>query len=286
MLSEAAGLDRLERWMHAIVSHPQGASGALRDAAVKGLLPEAVSNLEAVVLPSRELSSVERLAVYADMYFWRLIDILAKDYPTVRAVLGPPRFGKLAREYVTAHPSSHYSLSFLGAAFPRFLATEARKLPHREYLAAVAQVERAMEEVFDAEAPEPITLEQIQGIPPESWATARFRTIPALRLLELDYPVTAGITAVREDRKVQVPMRRPSWVLVFRKDLVVWRKDLGQDRFRMLSLLQQGRTLGEALEACASLPGQDVEAMARSLGRWFEDWTAEKLFCGIEVEGS
>jgi hypothetical protein len=283
MPSEAPELDRLERWMQEVVMHPRGASGALRDAEVKSLMPEAAASIESVVLPSRELTSVQRLAIYANMYFWRLIEVLEKDYPTVKAVLGPERFNKLVRDYVEAHPSRHYSLSHLGEAFPRYLGEEARKVPHRGYLAAVARVERAMEEVFDAEQAEPITPEQIHEIPMESWAGARFRTIPALQLLELDYPVTESITAVREDRKVRIPAQRPSWVAVFRKDLVVWRHDLGQERFTLLSSLQQGKTLGEALEACASLPGQDLEALVPSLARWFEDWTADKLFCGIEV---
>ena len=76
--------------------------------------------MEELVAPTGELSSVEHLRVYSNMYIWRLVDILGEDYPTTAHALGE-RFYATAQDYLTRHPSTHPNLSFLGAGFPAYL---------------------------------------------------------------------------------------------------------------------------------------------------------------------
>ncbi len=44
------------------------------------------------VLPSKALSSVERLDIYAYMYYARLIEVLENEYPTTQQFLGADPF--------------------------------------------------------------------------------------------------------------------------------------------------------------------------------------------------
>ena len=57
-----------------------------------------------VVLPSKSLSSVERLDIYAHMYYARLLEILVDEYPTTRQILGP-EFSRACRRFLARHPS-------------------------------------------------------------------------------------------------------------------------------------------------------------------------------------
>ena len=285
MSDSAAHLQRVQRWFHASITHPEGSRAGLESDAVKRLLPAAYRQLEDIVLPSTELTSTERLSIYANMYFERLIDILAEEFPTVRYLLGPQIFADVVRNYVTRHPSTHYSLARLGRNFPQFLLDESGKIsiPNREFAAAVATVERTMEDVFDEEQVEPLVFDEIEAIPPERWHAVRLKTISALRLLELPYPVNAYISAVRDKKSVSIPVASRSFVVVYRLNYRVWRMDLDELQFTLLFELRKGRTLGEALSVCAERHDDNVAVLADSLHEWFRTWSAEGFFHKVDI---
>jgi len=284
MLRDMPELDQIERWMQALIMDPDGVQSALRSKAVGNILPFTKASLEGLVLPSQQLNSVERLSIYGEMYFWRLTEILAEEFPTVQHLLGKEVFGKVVRDFVTRHPSTHYSLTRLGSKFPAYLADEADDIPDREFVADVATVERAMEDVFDARRAEPIQFEDLTAIPIERWGDVRLQTIPALRLLQLDYPVNTFITAVREDRHMDIPAAAPAFVAVYRHNYRVWRIDLDGQRFTLLAALHQGESLGSALDLCASLPEADPAGLMDAVSGWFREWTSEGLFYGAQLD--
>lgn len=280
MADSTPDLERIQRWFHAAITHPGGARKGLASDLARQCLPGTVGD---VVLPSSALDSRQRLSIYANMYFDRLIEVLGDEFPTVRHLTGVDRFAEIVKAYVTEHPSTHYSLAKLGEKFPRYLlqADDALDVPHRRFAAAVATVERTMEDVFDERRDEPLVLEDIEGIPPDSWGDLRLRTVSALRLLTLPYPVNATISAVRDGRDVDIPARERSFVVVYRRDYRVWRKDLSKAQYTLLSALHEGQTLSGAVRAAAELPGSDSTALAASLNEWFRDWTAEGFFYSV-----
>ena len=277
-------LDQIERWMQALIMHPDGINSGLRSEEARDILPSSAEGLERVVLPSKQLNSQERLGIYRDMYYWRLIGILEEEFPTVQQLFGEELFSEVARAYVTQHPSRHYSLTRLGSKFPGYLAEEVGDLPHRRFAAAVATVERAMEDVFDARQVEPIQFEDLQSIPIERWGDVRLQTIPALRLLRLDYPVNSFITAVRENRHMDIPATSPAFTAVYRHNYRVWRVDLDLERFTLLDALHQNESMGSALDQCASIPGIDPTELTGSIGDWFREWTTQGLFCAAQLD--
>jgi len=68
--------------MHAVFTHPDGAEAGLQGAEAQEMFPIRIEDVEGLVLPSKNLTAVERLSIYANMYHWRLIDILADEVPT------------------------------------------------------------------------------------------------------------------------------------------------------------------------------------------------------------
>ena len=281
MPREAPKLDRIERWMYTVITHPDGAKAGIEAYSTQN--NEQALNLEKTVLPSKELTSLDRISIYANMYFWRLNEIMSNEYPTVSHILGEKLFSKLVKDYVTHHPSTYYNLNKLSIKFPLYLLTEAKDIPHREFVAAVATVERAMEDVFDERHVERIQIETLQIIPDEKWADIRLQLNPALCLLELDYPVNAYMTAVREDRHMDIPQPEKTFVVVYRCNYKIWRDDLDQDRYLLLSKLKDGETLGATLEACGLLPDVDIDKLTSNLGEWFKEWSALEFFCGINA---
>lgn len=278
-LRDTRELDTLERWMQAVVMHPEGAGPGVRSPPAKKLLPRAAKNLASVVLPSKQLTSVERLDIYAHMYYARLLEVMENEYPTTLQILGREPFFDACREYLRRHPSRSRTLNSLTGKFPAFLA---RHLPkgHRSALAAdVARIERAMEDVFDAPRAEPLTAAEIAAVGAGEWERARLRVNPALRFLELRYPANAYLNAVRGKGRPRIPRPKASCVIVFRRGFQVFRRDQEPAQFRLLQALAVGRTLGQAVRASVAKRKGSAERIAGTLGAWFKEWAANGLFC-------
>jgi len=279
-LRDVPRLETIERWMQTVVMHPEGASAGVLSKSARHLLPKAATELETIVLPSKALSSVERLDIYAHMYYARLLEILSEEYPTTRQILGEKTFERACRRFLERNPSKHRTLNRLSERFPDFLA---RHLPpgNRRGLAVdVARIERAMEDVFDAPRAEPLTAAQFAAIGADEWHRVRLRVIPALRMFRLRYPANEYMTRVRGNEKPRIARPRPLCVIVYRLGYRVYRRDQTPGQFKLLAALASGRTLAEAVRTSLSGRRGSPDKLAATLGAWFREWAAAGLFCG------
>jgi hypothetical protein len=270
----APGLDTLERWMQAVVMHPSGAEAGVLAPPARRLVAAAARDPSAVVLPSKQLSAIERLGIYAHMYYARLVEVMEAEYPTVRQLLGPTAFASACRQYVAKHPSRSRLLNGMSTGFPDFLA---KSLPrsHRHGLAVdIARIERAMEDVFDAPAAEPMTEGEFAAVGERT----KLRVTPALALLELRYPANAYMNALRRGEQPRIPRPRATQVIVFRRGFQVLRREQEPEQFRLLKALVAGKPLAAAVRASISRRAGSAERVAKRLGGWFAEWAGAHLF--------
>ena len=250
----------LQSWMMGVIAAP---------------LPPHPDDVAAHILPSATLEPEERLDLYRDMYEVRMMEALEADYPAINAFLGHAKFHRLAWDYVQAHPSTTYTLHLLGEQMPEFIENDP-KLTRRPLLADLARLELAMTEVFDEAEKAPLAAEAFAGIDPAQLAGTRLVTIPALRLLALQYPVNDLFTAYREEEAMVAPRKRATWLVVHRRDYSVYRTPLTERAFVMLSALRDGKTIGETIELLPHLTGDELFG-------WFREWSAAGLFSDINV---
>jgi hypothetical protein len=136
------------------------------------------------IVPGGRLAPPDRIAVYAGMYLWRLVDALAEDFPKVAEALGRERFADVVRAYLARHPSTEPSVRHLGGAFAAFLVGA-----EPAWLADLARLEWARLDVFDAPDATPLTLDELRGVPAEAWPELRLASVPALARLGAEWPV-------------------------------------------------------------------------------------------------
>jgi len=276
-----------------LLSAPDGA--ALGAAALhrEGTLES--EDLAFLVRSDATLSAVEHVDIYADMYFYRLRDCLAEDFPKLAAQLGEARFHNLITDYLLAHPSSHFSLRELGRALPGFLAGHAlaRELPA---LADLAALEWARGDVFDETDATPLS----QHLLLERGAAApeifRLALVPAARLLRIDpsvLPLWKRLGAVdhadekdgtapgavgraNDARETNTSTHRKEScdVVVWRKGFGVYHRSLPADEARCLEALSAGGAtlarLGEIASAHAP-PERAGQRLAELLALWTMD---------------
>jgi len=275
--AEALPLDRIQRWLQAVIVRPESVEEALVAPEVAVEIPP--GDLERVVRPSWSLTAAERVGVYHGMYLLRMVEALETDYPAIRYALGEEAFLELVRAYVARYPSRSYTLNRLGDRLPQFFLDEPDR-PDSAFLHDLARAELAITEVFDEQESPVLSAEALRDVTETGWPAVRLRPIRAFRLLALRHPVRGHLEAAKHGRPVPRPRRRASFVAVYRRDLSVFRLELNRSEHAMLSALAAGGPLGEALAAGARELRQSRREKA--VFRAFRTWIAEGMFSAID----
>ncbi len=186
-------LGELQARFHALVTAPENVAATL---AARG--PQAVSEIQELVVGDDRLSAVERLEIYANMYFFRIRDVLRDEFPRTAALLGDSTFHDLIVDYLAALPPRHPSLREVGARMPAFLA-EHSTARARPWLAELARLERTRLELVDAPDAEALTLDRARAMDPAELVALPLRLVPAHLILENRHavaPLWRALTAV------------------------------------------------------------------------------------------
>lgn len=260
-----------------LITAPEGVEQGLET------LPEAQrrlpGGLEGWLRGDRRLGAKERLDIYANMYFYRLLDVLKEDYPALLAAVGEVAFHNLVTDYLLVHPSTHPSLRFLGRHLPGFLRHHplARARP---WLADLARLEWAMVEAFDGPDAEPLAAERLQALPAPRWASARLRFVPTLEVLRLSSPVHEAWSRLRSGGAAGDVGEGPTTLRVWRKGFSVFHRAVEPPEEAALGAVLAGEDLGGVCEAVAVLepPERTPLAVAAILKGWF----ADGLIAGLE----
>lgn len=289
-MSGAAGdLRRVQQWMQAVITHPAGVEEGSASAEATGAIDGGPNAIERVILPSRALSSQERLAIYHRAYFARLLECLHDDFPTLLGFLGGEVFDGLAIEYLIGHPSRSYTLNRLGERFVEFLeATRPRGAQDdwADFLIDLARLDWTFGEVFDGPGLEdhpPFDPEPLGQLMPDQWERARLVPARCLRLVAFRYPVNDYYTQLRSGQRPSIPEPVPTWLAVTRRDYVVRRHPLSHPQFELLGGIAQGLTVGAVIVRVATLANGGSDEWAGSLRQWFFDWGRDGFFEGIEL---
>lgn len=301
-LPEGPELDVVQQWFQAVISHPGGVAGGLGSEEAQRRLAVGPGELGTVVAPSRNLTSEERLGIYAHAYYARLLECLEDSFPVLARALGKEVFTSFAFEYLQRYPSRSYTLDRLGEDFPRFLdetrpdrdpadpaATDSEAPAWPDFLVDLARLEWAIAKVFDGPGVEFQSLlqpEDLEALGPERFAAARLQLVPCLRLLAFRYPVNAYYTAARqaaEEEESPLPDPAPEHLALTRKDFVVRRHPLTSTQHALLQALAGGARVADAIAVAAeSAEGDEgTETFAAELRESFRLFAAQGFFQSV-----
>lgn len=267
---------RLQRRFFSLITAPQGVAPGLR--ALAGQDPD-IAPLHGWIDASNEAEAIERLDVYANMYFFRLLDALQQDYPKLVSLVGAVNFHNLVTDYLLVHPSRYASIRHIGRHLPAFIQGHALEKTWPA-LPDLAKLEWARGEVFDAADSTPIQASELATLPPESWAELRFGVIPALRVLDMQLPADAVWLAIERSEPLPQAAEQaaPFSMVVFRSGLIAYHRRAMEGEAAALRAICAGSPFGEICAALEAEHGEAAAPLAFSLlGRWLEDG----LLCSI-----
>jgi hypothetical protein len=233
--------------------------------------PDAPDALLGLIRGDERLSAVERLDVYAGMYFFRIRDVLRDEYARTAALLGDDAFHNLVVDYLQACRPSHPSLREVGARLPGFLAAHPTG-GDRPWLAELARLERARLELYDGPDTEALTIEALRATPPERFGALRLRPISCHALLENRFGVSALWRG--EDAHARSPAPGPETLLVWRRDVEVYHRAVDPEEAGWLRRLEPGVPFERICAELGETTGSEEAAAVRAfelVSRWTAD---------------
>lgn len=221
---------------------------------------------DAALLP--DLLGPGRLGLYRGNLAAAWDKALSAAYPVLRRLVGEEFFAALARAYGRAHPSRDGDLNRFGDEFAAFLRTFA-PVKDYPYFPDMARLEWALHRAHYAPAAAPMDAAGLAAAGQDADA-ARPRLHPACALLATEWNVAECWLAHQSADEVIFPARMegPCWMAVTRP---LWKTavlPLDRAGHAALAVLEEGGTLGAALDAALELePGFDIAAAFR---RWLD----------------
>lgn len=291
----ATGLESIQRLMARALMRPLTSGERMQRAWPDGTLSAEIASQ--FIKPNDRLSSFERLQIYNQQYWWRLLGAFQDDFPGLRAVLGERRFERLGIAYLDAHGSTSWSLRNLGQHLPAFLEEHPElTTPHTALALDMARVEWARVVAFDD--PE-LSVLDASKLARKSPGKIRLRLQPYITLLKLSHPVDAllrrlrrssldtasasnAVAAHRSCRRLTLrakPAPEPIFMAIHRVDLTVYFKRLDPEAFTLLSELNAGASLEDACATAFAKSSSHDEVNAAKIREWFAIWMELGWIC-------
>jgi len=239
---------------------------------------DAAMEANAFVVADTRASAQRRLGVYAHAYRARLHEVLAKDYPGLRALAGEETFDAIAHDYIAAMPSHHPNARWYGARLAAFLSEDPRWNAQPE-LSEMAALDWAFGLAFDASDARSLTFDELAAVAPQDWPALRFALHPSLRWLSFERNV-AAIRRALDHVEVLPPLERfdmPQPWVIWRHDFSVRHRRLADEEAALLAELADGASFADLCETLSALHAPDAVALqaATLLRTWVADgWIA------------
>ena len=224
----------------------------------------------------------KQLGVYVNAYRWRLFDVVAEDYPVLKAYLGKERFNTLINDFISAVAPQHFNIARYATHLPEFMRGHSGD---DAFAYELCVLETAIAQLADAPETDALAPEQLAGMTPELLMESRLAPRQALQLFAFSHPVNGYYKAVMEEEPLlplgeggdEGPHPNPlpegegnHFLAAFRHEDVVWRMEIEPQEYQLLSALCAGSTVGEALGALD-------ESAAGHIAEYFSRWMRNGL---------
>lgn len=238
-----------------------------------------------MMLANSKLSEHERLELYAQQYWWRIIHSFDEDFKALKKLLGVKKYKILRDEYLTKLPSNSFTLRNLGSRLPQFIK-KSRTLNKSLKQAAFecASFEWGRIEAFDSEEFESLTPKEVMT---PGFDKRKLFLQPHIKLFTFKYPIHGLIQGEKStsnqmnsnvgvyDKNKKSTNIKPfkikpkiSFIVLHRHENRVLMKPVSYKEMKVLDLFLKGCSLRKLDSLGSYLKGIKEE----ELYSWFKDW--------------
>ena len=282
-MNAAPSLHELQLWLKWIITDPRGVTDAVTDPRPKveryknRYTEPTKSCLE--WLEKSSLNSTARLDVYAEGYFSRILECMAKDFSRTKKIVGEAAFTKLVSEYLKAYPSKVTSIDETGSQFSGFIA-EFNEIPLAEWVADLALFEWSWIEAFYAEDFVSDACDWRKEIAGNN--QIRFKVHPSVRLLNSRWPLAKLLRVLDADDIIDPKdfnRNEASGLIIYRSANEVSWDELDLSLLQILQNLKNQIPIAEAFSKEQNI---DPNVISQN----FTSWVERGILCGVLNEGN
>ena len=268
-----------------MITEPTGVEQALQKAVTDSdktgnALEQPLSCILQYVSTSGELSKIERLSIYAEGYFARILEVLEQDFCTVANILEKDSFAKLVADYLKKCPSTYTNISSIGKDIPRFVRDYEMTRDY-EFLWDLAELEWKIIESFYAKNLEKLEVARLQKISEAEWPNAVFQLDPSVHLIKSNWAVHELWTK----RNVPELDDLVTSMDEIENHLIVYRNRNGNvcvesascEKFSILTKMHEHLSL---LEICELFESQ---TQVPPIMEWFQEWATNGVIQDIQI---
>ena len=276
----------LQQWFGAIIEQP------LRDdQTIQPRTPQRTHirpETARFVRPSHSLAPFQRMQIYNQQYWWRLLKNLRENFPLAFALLGKKQFDRLlAYPYFASHPPDHWALIRLGPFLSEW-SKEYYRGPHEQLIRDSVLVDYHLNICFIAAHNEPVAWSEA-GL--QELATQALYLQPHFRLFSFAYDLMrfrGVILEGKEEHWLTHPLpelddSRQFYYVFFRNadGIMIWR-DISAGMYFLLGLFEKGSSIDELCEELETQPETIQEEVVAHLQGWMQEWVGNEWLTLIE----
>lgn len=224
----------------------------------------------------KRMTPQQRLDIYVRDYRGRLYEVLKDHYPETYHYLGEDDYLALFNAYISACPPSNYSLRYWGEQLSDFCQKTAPF--NQPELIDLIRFEWVVHDLYDGEDVPVLSPTSLSQVDPEHWIDLSFQVIPCLKLWQAESNV-AVLWQNLKDEKLTETHFDCSYLVHWRKDYMVYFRELKQQEWDCLKRLSQGETIGELCEFLTqTLSDEEApQVFLQYLQSWINDGMLQEI---------
>lgn len=273
-------LKSTQEWFASIITNRLGKNQGIQSYTPSGCL--VAEEAARYIVPSPTLRPHQRMQIYNQQYWWRLLNTLHQNFPLVTRLFGRHAFNeKIGIPYLLNYRPNHWSLNVLGEHLSKWI-TECYREPDQALVLNAVHLDWAfMASLIAPQYPIPNLVEMVKQ-DPESLLSETFYLQPHIHLFTWGYDLlTFRENFLKQDadywiehRFPKLPKGKTYFFALYRNihQHLVWR-EIKKEEFILLERFKTGTTI---TDACAYIESQEAsiyEYVAAHLQKWLQAWT-------------
>lgn len=273
-------LETTQDWFASVITAPLTQEDTIQSHSSDGyLICEEASRY---VVPSPTLKPHQRMQIYNQQYWWRLLNTLHSNFPLVTRLFGRIAFNEeIAIPYLLKYPPDHWSLTGLGEKLPAWVTNYYEK-QDKTLVSHAIDLDWAFTQCFiSAENPQ-LDLAHLTKEKAQKLLELPFYLQPHVHLFSWEY----DLFTFREDFLKQEPdywvdhpfpplsKEKNYYFILYRnhRNNPAWRK-ITQGEYLLLSRFKEGSSMGEACEFMENQEASLHQEAVENLQKWVMEWT-------------
>lgn len=267
-------LQKLQLWFASIIERPIDVHNNMLTVAPSGTSMEYEASK--YIAPNEHLRSHQRIEIYNQQYWWRLLSVMHDTFPVLVRLFGFREFNqKIAFPYLVRYNPNHWSLSYLGERLPiwvkRFYSETDKQL-----VQAAADIDNAFNLSFIDPHYPPVTAVDFENI-----MDRPLYLQPHIYLFHYEYAffqfrdvlVGEEVDYWTDNDFPKLPKEKPFGAMVWRdhNNHVGW-IFLEPYEYQLLKHFKNGMSFDALCEWLETQPAKLYKAASESLDRWINRW--------------